>query len=95
MEGCAQMVTWNASDVIERIAEDLRDVAARAQQTGARLKAHPENDVDVCGGRCPSTERMRQSLKEAIAVLEKTRSSFKSKELGALRRQLEAALEQP
>lgn len=39
---------------------------------------------------CPRPARMIDALKDTIAVLEKTKSAFKSKELGALRERLEA-----
>lgn len=38
---------------------------------------------------CPRPARMIEALNDAISVLEKTKSAFKSKELGALRERLE------
>ncbi len=38
---------------------------------------------------CPRPERLLEALKDTIAVLEKTKSAFKSKELGTLRERLE------
>lgn len=43
-------------------------------------------------GQCPRLNDYRQVLRESIQVLEATRSSFKSKELGALRQKLEQQL---
>ena len=44
-------------------------------------------------GQCPRLDAYQQVLREGIQVLEATRSSFKSKELGALRQRLEQQLE--
>jgi DNA-binding response OmpR family regulator len=48
---------------------------------------------DVCRlVDCPRLNTLGGALKDTIAVLEKTKSSFKSKELGELRRRLEGVL---
>jgi hypothetical protein len=39
--------------------------------------------------QCPRPTVLREALRETIAVLEKTKSAFKSKELGKLRQKLE------
>jgi len=39
--------------------------------------------------QCPANERLKSAITETINVLEKTKSSFKSKELGNLRKRLE------
>lgn len=39
-------------------------------------------------------DQLRQALEETIAVLERTRHAFKSRELGQLRRRLVCLLEQ-
>lgn len=56
-------------------------------QLADRLKAQSQPAADAS-----STQPLRQSLVEAIAVLEKTKHSFRSKELGALRHRLEQTL---
>ena len=43
-------------------------------------------------GHCPRLDTYQQALREGIHVLEETRTSFKSKELGALRQRLELQL---
>ena len=43
-------------------------------------------------GRCPRLDTYQQALREGIHILEETRTSFKSKELGALRQRLELQL---
>lgn len=51
-------------------------------------------DQDVCHlVECPRLDSLSGALKDTIAVLEKTKSAFKSKELGDLRRRLEGLLE--
>lgn len=44
-------------------------------------------------GHCPRLDAYQQTLREGIQVLEATRTSFKSKELGTLRQKLEQQLE--
>ena len=44
-------------------------------------------------GQCPRLSSYQQVVREGIQVLEATRTSFKSKELGALRQKLEQQLE--
>ena len=39
--------------------------------------------------QCPANEKLKSAINETIHVLEKTKSSFKSKELGILRKKLE------
>jgi len=40
--------------------------------------------------QCPANEKLKSAITETINVLEKTKSSFKSKELGNLRKRLES-----
>jgi hypothetical protein len=40
--------------------------------------------------QCPANEKLKAAITETINVLEKTKSSFKSKELGNLRKRLES-----
>lgn len=54
------------------------------------LTLDAESDQEICGiQRCPRLEALEQGLDTTIAVLEKTKQSFKSKELAALRTDLE------
>lgn len=53
-------------------------------------------DVSVCKLLgCPRLDSLTGEIENTIAVLEKTKHSFKSKELAALRRRLEGVLEDP
>ena len=66
---------------------DLRGLTeVIAQQEGSKAACH------LLG--CPRPAALLDGLKEAIGVLEKTKSSFKSKELGGLRRKLESLAEE-
>ena len=51
-----------------------------------------EGSLPCIHGQCPRLESHRQVLRESIQVLEQTRTSFKSKELGNLRQKLEEQL---
>jgi CheY-like chemotaxis protein len=57
------------------------------------LALNSKKAPDVCGlALCSRHERLTQSLTEAVQVLERTKSNFKSKELAHLRQSLEAVL---
>ncbi len=60
--------------------------------TAALADQQPE--VNVCGLMdCPRLAALVEALQETISVLEATKSSFRSKELGRLRKQLEQILD--
>jgi hypothetical protein len=55
--------------------------------------AHLGGEQSVCNlVDCPRLEALSGALKDTIGTLEKTKSAFKSKELGELRRRLEGLL---
>jgi hypothetical protein len=83
---------WRLSGVLRQLADDLIATAARIQETGRRIEDQTASDIDVCRGACPCSTRYLAAIVEAIAVLDRTRSSFKSKELGTLRRRLEETI---
>lgn len=64
---------------------DLRNLT-RALESGAAT-----NDACHLLG-CPRPLELTKALSDAVAVLHKTKSSFKSKELGALRKRLEQVI---
>lgn len=64
---------------------------------GRTLKAsrsgQPQVPTDICAFmRCPRLGRYEAAIEEAIQVMERTRGSFKSKEIGTLREHLEGVL---
>ena len=44
--------------------------------------------------RCPRLQVLKGLIQESVEVLERTKSSFRSKELGSLRKRLEQVLEE-
>jgi hypothetical protein len=85
------------NDDIARLTAALRTVGAELDALSHRVDAlaaagHPQDARPACTGACPLAERYRAALRDAVAALERTRSSFKSKELGVLRRSLETLL---
>jgi hypothetical protein len=51
-------------------------------------------DADDCPIRgCPRQRTLEMVIRDAIATLERTRTAFKSRQLGELRERLERALE--
>lgn len=75
---------------LQNIAGSLRDIdqlgCALAQCEAAQ--AHPCQLLN-----CPRGMQLREAVRETIKVLEETKSSFRSKALGTLRRQLQVMLE--
>jgi len=70
---------------LRNIVESLADV-----KTLIEVLAQNRVEQDVCHlVNCPKPAMFISALNETIAVLEKTKSSFKSKELGELREKLE------
>lgn len=56
---------------------------------------HHEHDTQVCHLLgCPRTPAFAKALHEVITVLKKTKSAFKSKELGLLREKLESMVQE-
>jgi hypothetical protein len=87
-------------DDIARLTAALRTVGAELDTLSHRVDAlavATRGDTGaraVCAGTgtCPQAERYREALRDAVQALERTRTSFRSKELGALRRSLETLL---
>ncbi len=78
-------VAKELTDRIEHQREVLDTFLAEHQQQGHSIDYCPLID-------CHPKQRLREGIREAISVLEETRSSFKSKRLEDLRRKLEALL---
>jgi hypothetical protein len=87
-------------DDIARLTAALRTVGAELDALSHRVDAlavATRGDAAArlaCpgNGTCPQAQRYREALRDAIQALERTRTSFKSKELGDLRRSLETLL---
>jgi DNA-binding response OmpR family regulator len=75
---------------LQNIAGSLRDIdqLGRALGQGEAAQAHPCQLLN-----CPRGLQLREAVRETIKVLEETKSSFRSKALGALRRQLQVMLD--
>lgn len=74
------------------VRTNLDDLARRVQTALDGLNAGDVRQPPAAAGHCPRADRYRAVLRDAVETLERTRTSFKSKELGALRRALEATL---
>jgi hypothetical protein len=68
------------------------DALAHRVQVLAGVERTEGRAQGACLDTCPHAQRYRDALREAVRTLERTRTSFKSKELGALRRSLEELL---
>ncbi|OGV70592.1 MAG: hypothetical protein A3K19_06560 [Lentisphaerae bacterium RIFOXYB12_FULL_65_16] len=80
----AIQVLQSSAEELQRRAEEHRRLIAAAIDGG-----DVKGVLDVCGFLdCPHRRRLRETLVEAIAVLEETRRAFKSKQLEVLRKKL-------
>jgi len=81
---------------IARLSTALRDVGHELETLSHRVHAlaggRRDDPAMRCAGDCPHAVLYRDALRDVVAALERTRTSFKSKELGALRRSLESLL---
>jgi DNA-binding response OmpR family regulator len=75
---------------LQNIAGSLRDIdqLGRALAQCEAAQGHPCQLLN-----CPRGMQLREAVRETIKVLEDTKSSFRSKALGTLRRQLQVMLE--
>ena len=81
-----EFVSRTASNILQSL-EDLKKLAdGLAEGDTPRAACHLFD--------CPRLERLSAAIKDAVAVLEKTKGAFKSKELGDLRRRLETVVEE-
>lgn len=92
-------VTPASIDLREYVSEIARDLTERIEHQRAVLLKFIEDgrsqgrSIDYCPLiDCQSKKRLRDGLREAVAVLEETRRAFKSRRLEELRLKLEALL---
>ena len=85
--------------------EGLDELHREVAHIESRLRAHRRKLEDLTGrdseaalehdpGDCPHRRKLRQVIVETVEVLEKTKKSFKSKQLKRLREKLMAELKQ-
>jgi DNA-binding response OmpR family regulator len=73
---------------LQNIVEALLDIRNLADAAASR-----EGEQDACHLLgCPRVAALSDAVQQAIAVLEKTKGEFKSKQLGELRRKLEGTM---
>ena len=75
---------------LEQISESMRDLERYIEA----ITKHKSEGRSAPGTGSAGNDVLLCSIRETIAVLVKTKGSFKSKELGDLRRRLEALLAQ-
>jgi CheY-like chemotaxis protein len=91
--GCVEPVPWHAFpnmtllEILESLREMENYVLVMAGQKGS-----PAGSVDE---NAPSPAVLLAAIQQTIEVLEKTKNAFKSKDLGDLRRKLQALVEIP
>ena len=84
MDGRAlEVVRLNAEELQRRFEQHLRLLERAVEGDDA---GHDEAGETCVLPDCPHRRRLRETLAEAIAILEETRKAFKSKRLEALRK---------
>ena len=92
----ARDMEWTMDRFLEQSMTHLAKLSGGIQQTLALMqKDKPPSNVNVCDLlSCPRMARYQEALRETVAVLEKTKRAFKSKDLGELRQKIEVLLEE-
>ena len=92
--GREQQVEWTAQEYMAQAMGHISQLSALVGRTlEASRTGQPQAPTDICGlMKCPRLDRYEAAIEEAIQVMEHTKGSFKSKELGTLRQHLEDVL---
>ena len=92
--GREQQVEWTAQEYMAQAMGHISQLSALVGRTlEASRTGQPQAPTDICAVmKCPRLDRYEAAIEEAIQVMEHTKSSFKSKELGTLRQHLEDVL---
>ncbi|HMV55892.1 MAG TPA: hypothetical protein PK589_16785, partial [Nitrospira sp.] len=85
---------WTAQEYMAQAMGHISQLSALVGRTlEASRTGQPQAPTDICAVmKCPRLDRYEAAIEEAIQVMEHTKSSFKSKELGTLRQHLEDVL---
>lgn len=92
--GVAPKLAWSMDQYLGQMATQLVRLTLNFKTAvGLVNKGQPEQPADLCAAlRCPRLTAYEEALRETVAVLEKTKNAFKSKDLGVLRKRLEDLL---
>jgi YesN/AraC family two-component response regulator len=92
-------LTWTAEQCVARALTDIGRLSALAGRLLSALQgwssSSPDtgSQTDACRLlQCPRRDAYDAAIRETLEVIQRTKQSFKSKELGALRIRLEALL---
>ena len=85
---------WCAHGYMVQAMGHIAQLSALVGQTLESSRGNrPHTPTDVCAlMQCPRLDRYEAAIQDAVEVMERTRGSFKSKEIGALRQRLETLL---
>lgn len=89
-----QAAEWTVATYVGQAMQHIANLSLLVGKTlGAAKSGQASAPTDVCSlMRCPRLDIYERAIEEAIRVMEATRSSFKSKEIGLLRQRLEGVL---
>lgn len=92
--GGGAQVEWTAQEYMAQAMTHISQLSAVVGRTlGASRSTDPQGPTDICAlMKCPRLGRYEAAIEMAIQVMERTRASFKSKEIGTLRQHLECVL---
>ncbi|NJN70800.1 MAG: hypothetical protein HC801_11340, partial [Nitrospira sp.] len=87
-------LAWSLEVFLSQSVENMALMSAGMQTVMAsQLRGSAEEPTDVCRMmQCPRLTGYREALESTVDVLEKTKSSFRSNDLGLLRRKIEQVL---
>ncbi len=90
----AQATEWTVTTYVGQAMQHIAKLSLLVGKTlGAASSGQASEPTDVCSLlRCPRLDLYERAIEDAIRVMEATRSSFKSKEIGLLRQRLEEVL---
>ncbi len=85
---------WTAAAYVGQAMSHIARLSLLVGKTVEAIRRGQTGEAtDVCSlMRCPRLDTYERAIEDAIQVMERTRSSFKSKEIGMLRERLESIL---
>lgn len=92
--GGGAQVEWTAQEYLAQAMAHISQLSAVVGRTlESSRTGQPQAPTDICAlMKCPRLGRYEAAIEMAIQVMERTRASFKSKEIGTLRQHLECVL---
>lgn len=87
-------LAWSLDAYLSQSFSEMAVLSSRIRSVlMSQVRGGPEAPTDICRAmQCPRLDAYREALESTVDVLEKTKNSFRSKDLGLLRRKIEQLL---